>query len=254
MEPLLFGDRSRPLFGVRHVARGAPRRTAVLICPAWGMEYMRSYRGLRLLAGHLAEAGFETLRFDYSGTGDSSGHALDATLEHWLADIGTAARELRDLAGTEQLAVVGLRLGALLVEAAKARGPLTAAWQLSWDAPASGAEFIALMQQLGAANDAVKQSRRNRDMLLPPQGKEELHAFAWPDALDAGVRALPGVGEGGRQLWIASPDHTVAAPAAAQRLDTGEAAHWQDARWIGSPWVPATAIRQIVETLEGLLP
>lgn len=254
MEPLLFGDREKPLFGVRHVAHGAPRRAAVLICPGWGMEYMRGYRGLRLLASRLAEAGFETLRFDYSGTGDSGGHALDVTLEHWLADIATAARELRELSGSGQLVVLGVRLGALLVEAAKTRGHLSVNWQLSWDAPASGADFVALMQKLGRANDAVKQSRRNRGMRLPPQGPEELHAFSWPDALDAGVRALPGVGGEGRQLWISSRDHEVPAPASAQRLDTGEASHWQDARWIGSPWVPAAAIQQLVTQLTALVP
>ena len=51
MEPLYFGPRGR-LFGLRSEAKAPPRRTAVLICHSWGVEYMRSYRALYLLAQH----------------------------------------------------------------------------------------------------------------------------------------------------------------------------------------------------------
>lgn len=254
MEPIHFGDSKKPLFGTHHRASGAARRPAVLLCPSWGMEYMRAYRGQRLLAMRLAEAGYETLRFDYSGTGDSEGPSLDARLDHWLADIGTAARELRDLSGTDQLVVFGLRFGCLLAEAARVRNGLSAALHVSWDAPASGAEYVALMQKLGTENDKMKQARRNRDMQLPPHFSNEMHAHAWPTALAEAVTALPGITDDARRLWVTSRDVTTVAPTGAATLATDEAAHWHDARWIGTPWIPAAPVARIVEHLKQVLP
>lgn len=254
MEPIQFGDGNKLLFGMHHRPTGAARRSAVLLCPSWGMEYMRAYRGQRLLALRLAEAGFETLRFDYSGTGDSEGAALDARLDHWLADISTAAQELRDLSGCDQIAVFSLRFGALLAEAARLRKGLNASLHISWDAPASGADFAALMRKLGSENDAIKQARRNRDMRLAPHSDTELHAHAWPAELAAAVTALPGLTGDTRRLWISSSDVQVPPPAGAETLATNEAAHWHDARWIGTPWVPAAPVSRIVEQLKKVLP
>lgn len=254
MEPIHFGDSRKPLFGMHHRPTAAARRAAVLLCPSWGMEYMRCYRGQRLLALRLADAGFETLRFDYAGTGDSEGASLDARLDHWLADIHTAAQELRDLSGTDQLVVFGLRFGCLLAEAARQRNGVNASLHVSWDAPANGAEYVALMQKLGAGNDAIKQSRRNRDMQLPPHDANELNAHAWPPALADAVTALPGLGGGVRRLCISSSDIKTLAPEGAEMLHTGEASHWHDARWIGTPWVPAASVTQIVEHLKKVLP
>lgn len=254
MEPLHFGDTRKPLFGMRHRAETSARRTAVLVCPSWGMEYMRSYRGLRLLAQRLAQNGYETLRFDYSGTGDSEGQSLDARLEHWLADIHTAAQELRDLSGSDQIAIVGLRLGALLVEAAKVRTGLKPALQISWDAPASGRDYVALMRELGAADDALKASRRNRDKQLPPHDGNELHAHAWPPELAGAVTALPGVAAGARQLWISSSDHQTPAPDGAGTLAAEETSHWQNAAWTFTPWLPAQTIQRLVDQLKQVLP
>ena len=96
MEPLYFGPRRR-LFGLRSEAQGEPRRTAIVVCHSWGVEYMRSYRALYLLAQQLAMRGFDTLRFDYSGTGDSADGERGITLAQWIEDIRCAARELQEL-------------------------------------------------------------------------------------------------------------------------------------------------------------
>ena len=44
---------------------------ASCICPPLGYESMSSYRALRILAQRLAALGFDTLRLDYDGTGNS---------------------------------------------------------------------------------------------------------------------------------------------------------------------------------------
>lgn len=253
MEAFYFGSSQRPLFGLRHAPSGAARQTAVLVCPPWGPEYMRSYRGLRMVATRLAAAGYETLRFDYSGTGDSEGMALDARLEHWLDDIATAAAELRDLSGCGRIALLGLRSGALLAAAAQARGlPVSA--QILWDCPADGARFVTLMHTLDVALDAQKAERRTRDAQLPPHADNELCGHAWPPPLAAAMQALPAVPAQPPQLWLHSADHTGEPPAGAERLGLTEHSRWHSEFWTGSPWLPAAALPAITEKLRAWLP
>jgi pimeloyl-ACP methyl ester carboxylesterase len=54
------------------------------------------------------------LRFDYFGTGDSSGEGLEGNIPQWKRDVGTAARELIDMSGVRGISLVGARLGAAL--------------------------------------------------------------------------------------------------------------------------------------------
>lgn len=253
MEAFYFGSSQRPLFGVRHAPSGAARQTAVLICPSWGPEYMRAYRGLRMLATRLAGAGYETMRFDYSGTGDSEGMALDARLEHWLDDIATATAELRDLSGCQRVALLGLRSGALLAEAAQVRGlPVTA--QILWDCPADGAAFVQLMRRLDVALDAQKAARRTRDAQLPPHAANELCGHAWPEPLAGAMQALPAPALRPAQLWLRSADHEVAPAAGSEQLALSESSRWQSEFWTGSPWLPAASIQALIEKLRAWLP
>lgn len=254
MQALQFGSKQRLLFGFHHAAQGAARQTAVLICNTWGLEYMRSYRGVRVLAQKLAAAGFETLRFDYSGTGDSQGHSLDARLEHWLEDLVFAARELRELSGKQDIVVVGLRLGALIAEAARQRPGLNARHHIHWDAPASGPAYIELMRKLSDGSDAAKNWRRNRHSQLPPSDGNELQGHAFPALLSAGLMTLQGPSQQAGDLWVVSSDHPPPAGVAADALmPTGEAAHWQALDWVNTPWVPATAAARLTAHLELVL-
>ena len=67
----------------------------------------------------LSEQDLPTLRFDYPGTGDSADD--DETPDRvraWVESIGDAVRTLRRIAGVERVALVGLRMGAMLAIAA----------------------------------------------------------------------------------------------------------------------------------------
>jgi len=254
MQALQFGSKQRLLFGFHHAAQGAARQTAVLICNTWGLEYMRSYRGVRVLAQKLAAAGFETLRFDYSGTGDSQGHSLDARLEHWLEDLVLAARELRELSGKQDIVVIGLRLGALIAEAARQRPGLNARLHIHWDAPSDGASYIALMRQLSDGSDRAKNWRRNRHSQLPPSDGNELQGHAFPAPLAAALTALPGPAPQAASLWLVSSDHSAPPAVAAESvLALGEAAHWQELDWVNTPWVPAAAAGKLASHLAQVL-
>ncbi|MBK9207051.1 MAG: hypothetical protein IPL71_01550 [Anaerolineales bacterium] len=57
----------------------------MIICPPVGHEFINSYRGLRHLAGGLAEAGLTVFRIEYQGVGDSSGLDTDPDrMKNWL--------------------------------------------------------------------------------------------------------------------------------------------------------------------------
>src|SRR5665213_1134337 len=76
-EPLWFGPEQRPLFGWLTWPAGGHARGGVLCAPPIGREARAGRRAVRSLALSLAQQGFVTLRFDYDGTGDSSGDFND---------------------------------------------------------------------------------------------------------------------------------------------------------------------------------
>ncbi|MEZ5499021.1 MAG: alpha/beta fold hydrolase [Steroidobacteraceae bacterium] len=121
MVPLFFGDKDAPLYGVYQPPKGESRNAGVVLCYPFGQEYMRAHRAFRQLALLLTRKGFHVLRFDYRGTGDSSGELESSRIEQWLDDIGHAVQELRDTADLKSVNVVGLRLGALVAAAACAK-------------------------------------------------------------------------------------------------------------------------------------
>ncbi len=115
MEAFFFGNSKEPLYGVYHSPQvAAPLDEGIVICVPFGQEYMRSHRAVRQLAMLLAKQGFHVLRFDYRGTGDSSGEIENVSPTLWLADIATAVEELKEMTGVDKISLVGLRLGALM--------------------------------------------------------------------------------------------------------------------------------------------
>ncbi len=110
-----FPSGAYSLLGHIDVPETSHGTAGVLIVPPFGWEDVCSYRPLRFLARTLAESGIPVMRFDLPGTGDSSGSALDSGLfEAWIQSVDDAAAELRAATGVKDVAVVGIRLGALL--------------------------------------------------------------------------------------------------------------------------------------------
>jgi pimeloyl-ACP methyl ester carboxylesterase len=76
---------------------------------------MSAYRTVRILAERLAALGFDALRLDYDGTGNSTGdNAQPGGAEAWRRSVVCAIAEARRLAGSDAVAVVGIRAGALV--------------------------------------------------------------------------------------------------------------------------------------------
>lgn len=184
--PCWFGPTDRPLFGWVHgpARSGVP---AVVLCPPLGRELGASYRALRRLAERLAGLGILAVRFDYDGTGDSSGSDADpGRVAAWLESVGQAAGLARSL-GAGRLALVGLRAGALLAETAARRlGGLDGL--VLWDPFASGKALVRHQRALQVLEAGT---------LPEGAGRHELLGFQLGPAEVADLAALaPDVAEG----------------------------------------------------------
>ena len=121
-EPTVFGRAGGQILGFYHPPVSVRVGPAVVICNPLGYEAMSAHRSLRHLAQRLAAAGLPTLRFDYRGTGDSSGHAGEpGRIEAWIEDIRSAVRELQSRSAALDVALVGIRFGAVLAMMAASR-------------------------------------------------------------------------------------------------------------------------------------
>ena len=139
--PLWFGPDDRPLFGWLHAPVDGSVRGGVVLCQPMGIEAICTYFTYRVLAEELAQRGLAVLRFDYDGTGDSSGRETDPDrLDAWLDSVSSATDYLLD-AGVPTCALVGVRMGGLFAanEACR-RGGVDAL--VLWDACLSGRSFL----------------------------------------------------------------------------------------------------------------
>lgn len=122
MEVFHFGDGQQPLFGIYHPAERERRPTmGAVLCNPFGEEAIRAHRMFRVLANKLAREGVHVLRFDYFGTGDSSGASDEGTPGQWAKDVRTAHDELVRRSGAADIVWAGLRYGANLALQASTR-------------------------------------------------------------------------------------------------------------------------------------
>ncbi len=99
MAPMFVGHQRR-LFASYHIAEGNVRRGhGVVLCNPFGQEALRAHRLYRVLAERLARSGIDVMRFDYYGTGDSSGEDQEGELSGWTRDIRTVHDELLRVPG-----------------------------------------------------------------------------------------------------------------------------------------------------------
>jgi pimeloyl-ACP methyl ester carboxylesterase len=114
--PVVFGPNGSQLMGIYHAPDPrAALAIGVVLCNPLGYEAMCAHRTYRHLAKRLATAGFDVLRFDYHGTGDSSGRGDEPDrLRAWIDSVGAAVDELRAIAGVTAIDLFGVRFGGTL--------------------------------------------------------------------------------------------------------------------------------------------
>jgi alpha-beta hydrolase superfamily lysophospholipase len=139
--PLWFGPDERPLFGWLHLPDDGRARAAVVLCPPLGIEAICSYFSYRTLAEELAKRGIAAFRFDYDGTGDSAGSQEDTDrVAAWQDSVRRAVDLVSGLA-LGPIALLGMRMGALMAAAeAERRGGVDAL--VLWDPCLSGSSFL----------------------------------------------------------------------------------------------------------------
>lgn len=124
-----------------HIPASKNTSTAVLLCGTVGFEAIHAYRCMVRLGDALAEAGIAAFRFDFAGTGNSSG---DATANHlvtaWQQNIIDQARDLQENWGFARITVVGFRLGAPLLTAVM--NDLDVAGVTFWEPVTRGKAFV----------------------------------------------------------------------------------------------------------------
>ena len=124
--PIVFkvneDTRGERCFGWFHAAHAPVRGVGFVLCRPMGYEAICANGMYRQLAETLAQSGFDVVRFDYHGTGDSTGDDGDPDrVRVWMDSIVSAVEEVRRLAGVGRVALFGMRLGATLAARVAAR-------------------------------------------------------------------------------------------------------------------------------------
>jgi len=110
---LRFGN--RVLFVGHHRTDDTRRASGTFIfCGPFAEEKNKSQRLLVDTARAFSATGFNVLRLDYAGTGDSPGDFVDATMETRLQDVLDAIVYCRNVLGESNVGLLGLRLGGAL--------------------------------------------------------------------------------------------------------------------------------------------
>jgi pimeloyl-ACP methyl ester carboxylesterase len=193
-----FGPPGRPLLGWLSTPGGAATASGVLVLPAVGYPYWSSHRTLRVLAERLACEGHTVLRFDYDGTGDSSGDQWDADrVAAWRSSVVAGARELREL-GCHRVLLVGVRLGGLF--ALLDGSALGADALVAWEPVTSGRRYAKEIRLLSTAVPEADRSRPagtlvSAGVVFMAQTIEQLSALALADVAAAPARRILVVGE-----------------------------------------------------------
>lgn len=190
MNPFFFGSSDEPLFGIYHPPEGQRgKNRGVVICNPFGDEAIKAHRALRQLAMGLAERRVHALRFDYYGSGDSSGADEQGSLSRWIADVGAAADELKDTSGVAKVSFTGLRLGAsLALVAASGRRDLDRV--ALWDPVVDGRAYLAELQRVHDAYLTAEFPAVGPPLDEAGFTPHEIMGFALPPELRAEIEAL----------------------------------------------------------------
>jgi alpha/beta superfamily hydrolase len=198
------------LYGVFH-GSATEAAQALLVCSPIGQESVRAHFVLQKLSRQLAEQGTPVLRFDYFGTGNSSGNDIDASIERWRSDVVEAFRELRRRVPSARITVLGARLGASL--AWSVLREIDFAHLVVWDPIVNGGEHVRELRAQHQAQVRELQSLRSGRWPRALRGGEELAGFTFSrvalEQLQRLVLDEPSFAQRGSIDWIGSAPDTV---------------------------------------------
>ena len=181
-QPVWFGPTDRPLCGWLTSPPSGTAGHGVLLAPPIGREARAARRAFRVAARRMASQDIVSLRFDYDGTGDSSGHLDDAGRDAaWVDSVSHAAAFLRSL-GVTTLSGIGMRLGATILGVAADAHDLALTSLVLWDPCASGRNYLRELSAL--------ESLRRDDVSVEPDGSVETSEYLFPPRTVDEIRRL----------------------------------------------------------------
>ena len=168
------------------------------------------------------------LRFDWYGTGDSSGPGDAGTLARWREDVRAAAAELRAESGADELLCVGLRLGAAVAATSGERFRRL----VLWDPVTSGRDWLGAQERLhrAAVGDHDHDGRSG-----PREASEELLGHPMTATLRGELEGLE-LSEAQRA-------------AAGVVTITSDVDPWSDPSELQQALLPGAALERVVEAL-----
>jgi hypothetical protein len=143
-----------------------PLRARVLLAGPFASERSQSYISWVRWARYLASQGFEVLRFDYRGVGESTGRFEDFGLRAWADDLLHCADWLQQRSPSVPLIIHGLGMGALLGDRLYAQG--IGDVLLSWLPPKSAREMLYEQLKIKLSNNFSLPSseRKTREQFI----------------------------------------------------------------------------------------
>lgn len=184
--PRYFDFADGQIYTVTH-SPACARRGAVLLCGPFGVERERAYLTLVRWSRMLAGQGFEVMRFDYRGQGESTGQFEDMTIARWREDAAFCAARLSGAGRGDPLILHGVRLGALIAAELFASG--YGDGLLLWEAPVSAEALLRdtlrhnLIAQRLAHPDAPHRVREQLIAALESGEHVNVDGYSWSFSL-----------------------------------------------------------------------
>lgn len=147
VETFFINTRQRQLYGVTQApSPDNDNGTGILLVPPLGNEQRRCQRPFRTMMQQIAREGFHLMRFDWRGTGNSSGNSSSIDeLALWEEDLQDAATHLSQ--SVNSIHIISVRMGAMITARLNLQSLPVAGYHL-WDPVFQGSQWLKEMQQL----------------------------------------------------------------------------------------------------------
>ena len=142
LHPGYIDSSSHSIFSWHHrPSVNALESITAIICNPMGYEYTHSHRSLKFLADTLSARGHPVFRFDFHGTGNSSGGELEEDkIRLWLADISSVISKARANYPNNKICLIGLRFGGTLASMASETNEVDCL--ILWEPIVNGRKYI----------------------------------------------------------------------------------------------------------------